>query len=93
MSAADVAESADALASGASEGNFVGVQVPSSAPTEKVAPIQRLFFCPNTAACDASDLSPAVEFSREDPQKQRSAGQFFITKNKGPSCQRYLIAV
>ena len=30
---ADVAESADALASGASGGNFVGVQVPSSAPT------------------------------------------------------------
>ena len=29
---ADVAESADALASGASGGNFVGVQVPSSAP-------------------------------------------------------------
>ena len=32
QSHADVAESADALASGASEGNFVGVQVPSSAP-------------------------------------------------------------
>ena len=31
---ADVAESADALASGASGGNFVGVQVPSSAPKQ-----------------------------------------------------------
>ena len=29
-----MAESADALASGASEGNFVGVQVPSSAPRQ-----------------------------------------------------------
>ena len=34
QSHADVAESADALASGASEGNFVGVQVPSSAPRQ-----------------------------------------------------------
>ena len=54
QSHADVAESADALASGASEGNFVGVQVPSSAPTEKADFHGDLLFdCPNTAAIDS----------------------------------------
>ena len=44
LSVADVAESADALASGASEGNFVGVQVPSSAPTERAGFFGNLLF-------------------------------------------------
>ena len=35
LALADVAELADALASGASGGNFVGVQVPSSAPFKR----------------------------------------------------------
>ena len=43
---ADVAELADALASGASGGNFVGVQVPSSAPQKKTDTLWvSVFFC------------------------------------------------
>lgn len=42
---ADMAESADALASGASGGNFVGVQVPSSAPPLQKTMTDVMVFC------------------------------------------------
>ena len=40
---ADVAELADALDSGSSEGNFIWVQVPSSAPS--LGQLTEAFFC------------------------------------------------
>ena len=66
-----MAESADALASGASEGNFVGVQVPSSAPKQPTyLMVCRLFFV------IGRDLNPKRAFD----VKQNSPVNCFVAK-------------
>ena len=90
---ADVAELADALDSGSSGGNFIWVQVPSSAPTKKVMTNGHHLFGlirykdaePLAVACNSNHLraSGALSFLPNNTRKYGFVSPFIRTNQKG----------